>query len=84
MELPQLFGSDYVLPAIIAVVLLAAILGLLMLRRKRNAASAGAKSGMPAAAAPGAAGRGSFMRGRDVLHDPGARRSSRRAEARKG
>ena len=58
MELPQLFGSDYVLPAIIAVVLLAAILGLLMLRRKRTAASAGAKSRMPAATAAGPAGPG--------------------------
>ncbi|MBN1628532.1 MAG: hypothetical protein JW990_02095, partial [Thermoleophilia bacterium] len=43
MELPQLFGSDYVLPAIIAVVLLAAIAGLLMLRKRQNAGAGGNK-----------------------------------------
>ena len=43
MELPQLFGTDYILPAIIAVVLLAAILGLLLLRRRQNAAGGGKK-----------------------------------------
>lgn len=40
MELPQLFGSEYALPAIVVVVLLLAILGLIMLRRRQQESTA--------------------------------------------
>jgi hypothetical protein len=47
MQLPQLFGSDFVLPVILVVVVLLAILGLLALRSRAKQRSAGAPGQQP-------------------------------------